>query len=101
AADPAYGLVFRKPSSPPDGKTARQPRPFRPRRAARRCGRSREALLSGRKSMLFDFAQLTARERHRILISTIVPRPIAWVVTEDERSTLNVAPFSFFNVFAE
>jgi flavin reductase (DIM6/NTAB) family NADH-FMN oxidoreductase RutF len=51
--------------------------------------------------MLFDFAQLTPRERHRILISTVVPRPIAWVVTEDERSTLNVAPFSFFNVFAE
>jgi flavin reductase (DIM6/NTAB) family NADH-FMN oxidoreductase RutF len=51
--------------------------------------------------MLFDFARLTPRERHRILISTVVPRPIAWVVTEDERSTLNVAPFSFFNVFAE
>jgi flavin reductase (DIM6/NTAB) family NADH-FMN oxidoreductase RutF len=51
--------------------------------------------------MLFDFARLSARECHRILISTIVPRPIAWVVTEDERSELNLAPFSFFNVFAE
>lgn len=51
--------------------------------------------------MLFDFAELSARECHRILISTIVPRPIAWVVTEDERSELNLAPFSFFNVFAE
>ena len=51
--------------------------------------------------MLFDFAKLNARECHRILISTIVPRPIAWVVTEDERSELNLAPFSFFNVFAE
>ena len=51
--------------------------------------------------MLFDFAKLSARECHRVLISTIVPRPIAWVVTEDERSELNLAPFSFFNVFAE
>lgn len=51
--------------------------------------------------MLFDFARLSTRERHKILISTVVPRPIAWVVTEDERSELNLAPFSFFNVFAE
>lgn len=51
--------------------------------------------------MLFDFARLSPRQRHRVLISTVVPRPIAWVVTEDERSALNVAPFSFFNVFAE
>lgn len=51
--------------------------------------------------MLFDFGRLTPRECHRVLISTIVPRPIAWVVTEDEKSGLNVAPFSFFNVFAE
>ena len=51
--------------------------------------------------MLFEFARLSPRERHKILISTVVPRPIAWVVTEDERSELNLAPFSFFNVFAE
>lgn len=51
--------------------------------------------------MLFDFGKMTARECHRVLISTVVPRPIAWVVTEDEMSGLNVAPFSFFNVFAE
>jgi flavin reductase (DIM6/NTAB) family NADH-FMN oxidoreductase RutF len=51
--------------------------------------------------MLFDFAKLSPRECHRVLISTIVPRPIAWVVTEDEHSELNLAPFSFFNVFAE
>ncbi len=51
--------------------------------------------------MLFDFRALSARERHRLLISTVVPRPIAWVVTEDPASGINLAPFSFFNVFCE
>jgi flavin reductase (DIM6/NTAB) family NADH-FMN oxidoreductase RutF len=51
--------------------------------------------------MLFDFAHMSTKDCHKILISTVVPRPIAWVVTEDERSGLNLAPFSFFNVFAE
>ena len=61
----------------------------------------RRSATERQEAMLFDFAKLTARECHRVLISTIVPRPIAWVVTEDERSELNLAPFSFFNVFAE
>jgi flavin reductase (DIM6/NTAB) family NADH-FMN oxidoreductase RutF len=51
--------------------------------------------------MLFDFAGLSARERHKLLISTIVPRPIAWVVTCNESGSLNAAPFSFFNVFSD
>jgi flavin reductase (DIM6/NTAB) family NADH-FMN oxidoreductase RutF len=50
--------------------------------------------------MLFDFAELTARERHKLLISTVVPRPIAWVVTQSAGGQLNAAPFSFFNAFA-
>lgn len=51
--------------------------------------------------MLFDFAALTAQERYKLLVSTVVPRPIAWVVTQDEKGRLNAAPFSFFNVFAQ
>lgn len=50
--------------------------------------------------MLFDFAALTAQERYKLLVSTVVPRPIAWVVTQDEEGRLNAAPFSFFNVFS-
>ncbi len=41
--------------------------------------------------------QLPHRELHRILIGTVVPRPIAWVSTLSDRR-LNLAPFSFFNV---
>src|ERR1700687_1538590 len=41
--------------------------------------------------------QLPHREFYRILISTVAPRPIAWVSTLN-RGHLNLAPFSFFNV---
>ncbi len=51
--------------------------------------------------MLFDFAALAPPERYRLLTSTIVPRPIAWVVTQDAAGRVNAAPFSFFNAFGE
>jgi flavin reductase (DIM6/NTAB) family NADH-FMN oxidoreductase RutF len=50
--------------------------------------------------MLFDFATISARDRYKLMVSTIVPRPIAWVLTQDLQGQLNAAPFSFFNGFA-
>jgi flavin reductase (DIM6/NTAB) family NADH-FMN oxidoreductase RutF len=50
--------------------------------------------------MLFDFATLSAQDRYKLLVSTIVPRPIAWVVSQDVQGRLNAAPFSFFNALA-
>lgn len=50
--------------------------------------------------MLFDFATLSAADRSKLLLSTIVPRPIAWIVTLDLNGRLNAAPFSSFNAFA-
>jgi flavin reductase (DIM6/NTAB) family NADH-FMN oxidoreductase RutF len=50
--------------------------------------------------MLFDFADIAARERYKLLVSTITPRPIAWVVSQDSSGVVNAAPFSFFNAFA-
>ncbi len=47
--------------------------------------------------MLFDFDTLSAQDRYKLLVSTIVPRPIAWVVSQDIEGRLNAAPFSFFN----
>jgi flavin reductase (DIM6/NTAB) family NADH-FMN oxidoreductase RutF len=47
--------------------------------------------------MLFDFADLAPQDRYKLLTSTIVPRPIAWVVTQDPAGVLNAAPYSFFN----
>jgi flavin reductase (DIM6/NTAB) family NADH-FMN oxidoreductase RutF len=47
--------------------------------------------------MLFDFAVLAAKDRYKLITATVVPRPIAWVVTQDAAGVLNAAPFSFFN----
>jgi flavin reductase (DIM6/NTAB) family NADH-FMN oxidoreductase RutF len=51
--------------------------------------------------MEFDFSKYNPKERYKLLSSTVIPRPIALVSTVDEDGTLNAAPFSFFNVFAE
>ncbi|NYZ16498.1 flavin reductase family protein [Azospirillum sp. RWY-5-1] len=51
--------------------------------------------------MLFDFADLAPRDRYKLMASTILPRPIAWVVTESPEGRRNAAPFSFFNMFSD
>lgn len=45
----------------------------------------------------FDFATLSEREKYKLLIGAVVPRPIALVTTVDPRGMINAAPFSFFN----
>jgi flavin reductase (DIM6/NTAB) family NADH-FMN oxidoreductase RutF len=47
--------------------------------------------------MLFDFAELSADNGYKLLTATIVPRPIAWITSQDADGRLNAAPFSFFN----
>lgn len=48
-------------------------------------------------TVTFDFARLTPRERYKLLIGAVVPRPIALVTTVDAAGQVNAAPFSFFN----
>jgi flavin reductase (DIM6/NTAB) family NADH-FMN oxidoreductase RutF len=50
-----------------------------------------------RSHAFFDFAKLAARQRYKLLIGTVVPRPIALVTTVDEEGRVNAAPYSFFN----
>lgn len=45
----------------------------------------------------FDLDQLSTQEGYKLLVGTIVPRPIAWVTTVDQEGRVNAAPFSFFN----
>jgi len=47
--------------------------------------------------MLFDIEKLDSQNTYKLLVATVVPRPIAWVTTVDEDARLNAAPFSFFN----
>lgn len=42
--------------------------------------------------------QLTQRENYKLLIGSIIPRPVALVTTESSTGVLNIAPFSFFNI---
>jgi flavin reductase (DIM6/NTAB) family NADH-FMN oxidoreductase RutF len=46
-----------------------------------------------------DPKELENTVRHDYLLSTIAPRPIAWASTVDKNGIVNLAPFSFFNVF--
>lgn len=48
----------------------------------------------------FDFGALSARDRYKLLIGTVIPRPIAFVTTVNETGQANAAPFSFFNVLS-
>jgi flavin reductase (DIM6/NTAB) family NADH-FMN oxidoreductase RutF len=46
--------------------------------------------------MLFDLSKDTKlNENYKLMAQTILPRPIAWVVTEDN-GVVNIAPFSYF-----
>ncbi|MEO8287935.1 MAG: flavin reductase family protein [Chloroflexota bacterium] len=45
--------------------------------------------------------ELSPRDAYRLLVSIVVPRPIAWVSSLGVDGTPNLAPFSFFNVAGE
>ncbi|MBE0366312.1 flavin reductase family protein [Pseudoalteromonas aurantia] len=46
--------------------------------------------------MILDFDSLSANKVYHTLTQTVVPRPVAWVLSENTQGTLNLAPFSYF-----
>lgn len=50
--------------------------------------------------MILDPAQLPTPDVYRVLISAVVPRPIALVSTRAADGSTNLAPFSYFNAIA-
>jgi len=48
--------------------------------------------------MRFDLDQVDTAIAYKLLAATVIPRPIAWVVTKSREGGLNAAPYSFFNV---
>jgi len=44
--------------------------------------------------MLINFEEKSPPERYHLMASSVIPRPIAWIVTQGE--VLNLAPFSYF-----
>lgn len=49
------------------------------------------------KSMYIKTNEIDFETSYKILIGSVVPRPIAWVSTKSKSGTFNLAPFSFFN----
>lgn len=45
-------------------------------------------------------SDLDDRTLYKLLVNTVLPRPIALVTTVDADGAVNAAPFSFFNVFS-
>jgi flavin reductase (DIM6/NTAB) family NADH-FMN oxidoreductase RutF len=45
--------------------------------------------------MIIDYKDIDNLSRYKMMSDTVVPRPVAWIVTEDE-GVVNVAPFSYF-----
>ena len=51
--------------------------------------------------MKFLMADLPPRQRYKLLVSTVTPRPIAWVTTRGCNGVVNAAPYSFFNAMGD
>lgn len=47
--------------------------------------------------MLLDLASLKPNTCYHLMTQTLIPRPIAWVLSASDEGELNLAPFSFFN----
>ena len=47
--------------------------------------------------MRADFRELSPQERYVLMTQAVIPRPVAWMLTENEGGGFNLAPFSYFN----
>ncbi len=50
--------------------------------------------------MHIDFETLEPTAAYAMLTQTIVPRPVAWVLSRNEDDSLNLAPYSYFNAIS-
>src|SRR5579875_1021077 len=56
------------------------------------------APLAPPQTRAFDPAETSPADTYKLLSGAVVPRPIAFVSSQDEAGVLNLAPFSFFTV---
>jgi flavin reductase (DIM6/NTAB) family NADH-FMN oxidoreductase RutF len=47
-----------------------------------------------------EFDKLRPEQTYHVMTQSLIPRPIAWVMSENEQGTYNLAPFSYFNSVA-
>lgn len=46
--------------------------------------------------MFIDFDSMDPSDIYQVLTQTVIPRPVAWVLSENPAGDYNLAPFSFF-----
>jgi len=49
-----------------------------------------------RNPLDIQFNEKTPNERYHLLVQSVLPRPIAWILTAEESGDVNLAPYSFF-----
>ena len=47
--------------------------------------------------MQIDPATHSTADNYKVLTNLVIPRPIAWVTSQNQEGVVNLAPFSFFN----
>ena len=47
--------------------------------------------------MYLNLSDLSASQVYHTLTQTLIPRPVAWVLSDSGNDGLNLAPFSYFN----
>ncbi len=45
--------------------------------------------------MVINYSELNDTKKYKLMSQTIIPRPIAWIVTQQNK-IINIAPFSYF-----
>ncbi|WP_457745304.1 flavin reductase family protein [Sulfurimonas sp.] len=46
--------------------------------------------------MIIDYKNKELTQKYQLMAQTIIPRPIAWIVTQNRDGLINIAPFSYF-----
>lgn len=49
--------------------------------------------------MQFDPSRQSKADTYKLITNLVVPRPIAWITSRSGAGVVNLAPFSYFNVF--
>ncbi len=55
----------------------------------------------GEKMKTFKTKDMNSKEAYKLISGLVVPRPIAWLTTQNSQGLVNAAPFSFFNVVSK
>lgn len=51
-------------------------------------------------NMHIDMSTLSPVQAYALMTQTVIPRPVAWILTENKDKSYNLAPFSYFNGLA-